>query len=105
MLGNAAADTLMVIQGYRSVIHGCHAMRTRKAGHFRYVEFHIKVAPEMSVENAHAITVEVKEKITERFPHTSVLIHIEPCDGNCDARCLEGCLLPENERGSLKGIR
>jgi cation diffusion facilitator family transporter len=30
-----------LIKGYRSVIHGCHEMRTRKAGHFRYVEFHI----------------------------------------------------------------
>ena len=94
-----------LIQEYRSVIHGCHAMRTRKAGYFRYVEFHIKVAPDMSVEDSHAITVALKKKITDRFPHTSVMIHIEPCDGNCDSKCLEGCLLPENERGNLKGIR
>jgi hypothetical protein len=77
----------------------------RKAGHFRYVEFHIKVDPEMSVGDSHAITVALKQKIKARFPDTSVLIHIEPCDGNCGSRCLDGCLLPEKERGDPKGIR
>jgi cation diffusion facilitator family transporter len=96
---------MKLIEDYRSVIHGCHEMRTRKAGHFRYVEFHLKVDPEMSVGVSHAVTVVLKQKIKARFPDTSVLIHIEPCDGNCDGRCLDGCLLPEKERGNPKGIR
>ncbi len=95
---------MKLIEDFRSVIHGCHEMRTRKAGHFRYVEFHLKVAPEMSVGDSHAITVALKQKITARFPDTSVLIHIEPCDGNCDKKCLEGCFLPEKERGNPNGI-
>ena len=96
---------MKLIEDFRSVIHGCHEMRTRKAGHFRYVEFHIKVDPEMSVGDSHAITVALKQKIAARFPDTSVLIHIEPCDGNCDKKCLEGCFLPEKERDNLKRIQ
>ena len=38
-----------LIRAQRPVIHGFHKLRTRKAGNFRFIEFHIKVDPEMSV--------------------------------------------------------
>lgn len=83
-----------VIRKYRSEIHGFHDLRTRKAGSSRFVEFHMKVDPEMSVEASHAITEEIASSIEKRFPGTSVTIHTEPCDGNCVGKCLDGCLLP-----------
>jgi cation diffusion facilitator family transporter len=85
-----------LIREYKASIHGFHQLRTRKAGHFRYVEFHMLVDPQMSVDASHRITVEISASIEERFPNTSVTIHTEPCNGNCVGKCLEGCLLPAN---------
>ncbi|HOO91350.1 MAG TPA: cation diffusion facilitator family transporter [Syntrophales bacterium] len=81
-----------------SVVRGFHDLRTRKAGHFRFVEFHLKVDPHMSVMNSHGITKILKKKIKEQFPGTTVTIHVEPCDRNCVDKCIEGCLLPDDQR-------
>jgi cation diffusion facilitator family transporter len=91
-----------LVMDQRPVIHGFHQLRTRKAGHFRFVEFHIKLDPQMSVEASHHITVDLSEKIEAHFPSTSVTIHTEPCDGDCVSKCLAGCLLPEDKRNSIQ---
>ncbi|MGC9977108.1 MAG: cation diffusion facilitator family transporter [Syntrophales bacterium] len=90
-----------LIMAHRPVIHGFHRLRTRKAGNYRFVDCHIKVDPAMSVEDSHRITDELSRSIEAHFPHTSVTVHIEPCDGRCDDDCLSGCLLPENERKAV----
>jgi cation diffusion facilitator family transporter len=86
----------------RSAIYGFHQLRSRKAGHFRFVEFHIKLDPKTSVEASHRIAQYLSEKIETHFPSTKVTIHTEPCDGDCVGKCLEGCLLPEHKRNSMQ---
>ena len=83
------------------VVKGYHQLRTRKSGHFRFVEVHIKVDSAMTVEASHRITQEFAREIRERFPGASVTTHVEPCDGSCGPRCMEGCLLTEGERGDM----
>lgn len=90
---------LYLIKTYRPVVQGFHKLRTRKAGNFRFIEFHINVDPEMSVEASHRITDELSESIKRHFLKASVTIHIEPCDGRCTESCRPGCLLEEEERG------
>ena len=79
-------------------ICGFHQLRTRKAGHVRFVEFHIKVDPQMSVFESHSITKILKRNIREKFTDCVITIHIEPCDGECTDVCEAGCLLPEGKR-------
>ncbi|MGD0277489.1 MAG: cation diffusion facilitator family transporter [Syntrophales bacterium] len=83
-------------------VHGFHHLKTRKSGHFRFVEFHLKVNPMMTVWDSHRITEELSEIIKSQYPDASVTIHVEPCDGNCMGNCLKGCLLPEKERLNIK---
>ncbi|MGD1152108.1 MAG: cation diffusion facilitator family transporter [Syntrophales bacterium] len=90
-----------LIMTRQPVIHGFHQLRTRKAGNFRFVDFHIKVDPAMSVEDSHRITDELSGSIESHFPNTNVTVHIEPCDGTCSGDCLSGCLLPESEQKSV----
>lgn len=90
-----------IISSHKPAVHGFHLLRTRKGGHVRFVEFHVKVDPSMTVKDSHRITEELARRIKKRFPSTSVTIHIEPCEGNCVGRCLEGCLLSESERNEL----
>ncbi|PKN70476.1 MAG: cation transporter [Deltaproteobacteria bacterium HGW-Deltaproteobacteria-12] len=87
---------------YGKIFHGYHRLRTRKAGHFRFVEFHLKVEPQMTVADSHAITEAISQHIESRYPQTSVTIHVEPCDGNCDDNCREGCLLSEEKRREIQ---
>lgn len=87
-----------VIAGRKSEIHGYHQLRTRKAGNFRFIEFHLKVDPQMTVDASHGITRDLKHVIMDKFPAATVTIHIEPCDGNCTEICATGCLLTEAQR-------
>lgn len=82
-----------IIRHYQSDVHGFHDLRTRKAGGFRFVEFHMKVNPQMTVEESHRITDAITARIEAKFPRTRVTIHTEPCDGNCVGKCLEGCFV------------
>lgn len=79
-------------------IYGFHQLRTRKAGHVRFVEFHIKVDPQMTVHDSHNITRILKQDIRQKFADCVITIHTEPCDGECKDDCLSGCLLPEGKR-------
>lgn len=91
-----------LIEGHRPQIHGFHQLRTRKAGHFRFIEFHLKVDPHLTVTASHDITEDLTEHIEEHFPHSSVMIHVEPCDGTCTEKCREGCFLDERQRQAMR---
>lgn len=91
-----------LITKHDHVIHGFHYLRTRKAGNYRFIEFHLKVDPNLTVRVSHEITVDLTQHIQKKFPDTSVSIHVEPCDGDCQKHCLEGCLLSEKKRGKIR---
>ena len=90
-----------IIINNQPAIYGFHNLRTRKAGHIRFVEFHIKVDPQMSVADSHNITRTLEQNIRNKFPESTINIHIEPCDGECEDICVAGCLLPESERRKI----
>lgn len=98
-----AAWIRKLILEHRPVIRGFHKMRTRKAGHFRFIEFHIQVDSEMTVETAHRLTQDISAGIKDKFPDSTVTIHVEPCRGDCLEKCLTGCILGEDERKRIRG--
>jgi cation diffusion facilitator family transporter len=55
-----------------------HKFRGRKSGNKRFVEFHIKVDPGMSVESSHALDHSIAAEIKQKFPGADVMVHIEP---------------------------
>jgi cation diffusion facilitator family transporter len=55
-----------------------HKFRSRKSGNRRFVEFHIKVDPGMSVADSHALHHNIAAEIKLRFPDADVMVHIEP---------------------------
>ena len=91
-----------LIRSLQPVIHGYHQLRTRKAGHYRFIEVHIQVDGRMSVANAHRLNQDLVKRIKDRFPYATVTVHTEPCDGKCAEKCLAGCLLNEEERTRLR---
>ena len=74
-------------------IIGFHNLRTRKAGSERFVEMHLVVDANLSVERSHKITDEISNDIQRNFPDTSVTIHVEPCTTECDQCQVQSCSL------------
>jgi cation diffusion facilitator family transporter len=55
-----------------------HDVRTRQAGRFIFIEFHLVVAGSMSVEAAHAICDRIEAKLREAVGEAQITIHVEP---------------------------
>ena len=77
--------------------HGCqlvsfHDLRTRKAGSHRYVEFHLVMPKNASVEETHQMCDHLEQDIKTRLPRSSVTIHIEPCNIEC-TQCYVSCTI------------
>ena len=96
----AAERTLIrdLITSMHPDVHGYHKLKTRKAGSVRFIEFHMLVDPQMSVEKSHRITDDITRMIYDRLPNSNVTIHVEPCDGRCDDECAGNCLLSAEDR-------
>lgn len=86
----------------RPVVRSIHQLRTRRSGAVRYIDFHIVVAPEMTVEASHELSHRIADAIREHFPHSQVIAHVEPCDGRCPVPCAAGCQIPAAERSSCR---
>ena len=65
------------------LVKGIHDLRTRTSGAHDFVQFHVWVAPEMTVLEAHRVMDEIEEKLEEEFPGVEVLIHPDP-EGHVD---------------------
>jgi cation diffusion facilitator family transporter len=57
-----------------------HALRTRKAGSQRYIDLHLVMPRNASVEEAHRMCDHLELDIKSKFSNASVTIHVEPCD-------------------------
>lgn len=68
-----------------------HKLRTRKSGPQRFYEFHLVVAPEMTVQESHDIGDRIVSGVKEHYPDAKVVIHVEPCDNTCAKDCMENC--------------
>lgn len=65
-------------------VSGFHALRTRRAGSQSYVDLHLVMASDISLERAHQICDQIENEIESRLHEASVTIHCEPCDNECE---------------------
>jgi ferrous-iron efflux pump FieF len=68
-------------------LKGLHDLRTRKSGTLRFVQFHVWVPADWTVQQAHDRLDRVEEQLQERFPGTEILIHVDP-EGQTDRETL-----------------
>jgi cation diffusion facilitator family transporter len=55
-----------------------HDLKTREAGRVRFIEFHLVVPSEMTVERSHEICDRIEQALAEAMPGSRVVIHVEP---------------------------
>ena len=66
---------------------GLHDLRTRRSGTVRFVQFHVWVPADWTVQQAHDRLDRVEEELQQRFPGTEILIHVDP-EGQTDRETL-----------------
>ena len=80
------------ITEHYSELAGFHKLRTRKAGSQRYIDLHLVMPKNASVDEAHQMCDHLEQDIANRLHHTSVTIHVEPCSIECK-QCQVSCNL------------
>lgn len=55
-----------------------HELRTRKAGRQRYIDLHLVMPKDISVEEAHQMCDHLEQAIESKLQQASVTIHVEP---------------------------
>jgi cation diffusion facilitator family transporter len=69
-----------IVMGVRDV-RACHDIRSRGHEDAVYVDLHVKVAPEMTTAQSHAIAHDVQHRLRTEIPAVQdVVIHVEPED-------------------------
>jgi cation diffusion facilitator family transporter len=72
------------IRKHSGEVSGFHALRTRRAGSQSYIDLHLVMAGDISLERAHQICDKIENEIETRLHEASVTIHCEPCDDQCE---------------------
>jgi cation diffusion facilitator family transporter len=55
-----------------------HELRTRIAGNYRFLDLHIELPKDLSVETAHQYCDRIEDTLTSQFENLNVTIHVEP---------------------------
>jgi cation diffusion facilitator family transporter len=84
------------LEVYKNQVAGFHELRTRRAGSQRYIDLHLVIDKEISLEQAHEICDQIETEIKDRLLEASVTIHIEPCDDKCE-QCSAICSRRQSE--------
>ncbi|MFC1943773.1 cation diffusion facilitator family transporter [Chloroflexota bacterium] len=72
---------------------GFHEVRTRKAGSQRFIDLHLMLPKNASVEEAHQMCDHLEQDIENRLSNSSVTIHVEPCSVECHQCLVYSCSL------------
>jgi cation diffusion facilitator family transporter len=79
-----AEEMVIVRTVVESFVHdavaGFHDLRARHSGASHQVDLHLQFRAGTSLEDAHAISHQLRDAVVEQLPNTTVLIHLEPED-------------------------
>jgi len=67
----------IIIQQHCTADMNFHNLRSRKAGNYKYIDFHLNLDPNKTVREAHEICDRIEEDIKKAFDQTEVTIHVE----------------------------
>jgi len=69
---------IQIIESFKDEYIEYHDFRTRRSGAEEYIDFHLVVASNESIETVHNLCDRIEEKINTLFQQANILIHLEP---------------------------
>ncbi len=61
-------------------VRSIHDLRTRAAGTWRFIQFHLELDGRMTLSAAHAVADRIEAEVGAAFPGAEIIIHQEPVD-------------------------
>ena len=86
-------EIVSCIREHTTQLAGFHEVRTRKAGSQRFIDLHLMLPKNASLEEAHQMCDHLEEDIKSRLSNSRVTIHVEPCSVECDQCLVSSCSL------------
>lgn len=74
------AEIVSILERYRGDGIEYHALRTRQSGARQFISMHVLVPGAWPVQHGHDLLERIEKDICARFPHASVLTHLEPLE-------------------------
>ncbi|HEX8117668.1 MAG TPA: cation diffusion facilitator family transporter, partial [Pyrinomonadaceae bacterium] len=59
---------------------GFHDLRTRRSGSLKFIDLHLEVEADQTLQQAHDLTVRVIRAIQQEIPRSRVQIHTDPAE-------------------------
>jgi len=97
-------EIISTIKEHTSQLAGFHEVRTRKAGSQRFIDLHLMLPKNTSVEEAHQMCDHLEQDIKSKLPSSSVTIHVEPCSIECEQCQISSCSLRPHITRSRKRL-
>lgn len=86
-------DSHLAPAGKPPLICSYHKLRHRHSGRYHWVDFHMMVRPELTVNQAHDVASAIEYEIELALGEGNATAHIEPCNGKvCAAGCADKTL-------------
>jgi cation diffusion facilitator family transporter len=79
-----------IICEHASIYAGFHGLKTRRSGPEIFIDFHLVMPGEISVQQAHDLTDHLEADLRTEYPRSGITIHVEPCNEGC-TRCGSFC--------------
>jgi cation diffusion facilitator family transporter len=79
------------IKDHTTQLAGFHKVRSRKSGSNRFIDLHLLLPKNISLEEAHDMSDHLEEDIGNLLPNSNVTIHLEPCSGECEQCQVSSC--------------
>jgi cation diffusion facilitator family transporter len=80
---------------------GFHELKTRRAGPEIFIDFHLVMPKDISVELAPDFEDHLESDLKLEYPRSSITIHVEPCNEGC-VRCGSFCTYYEKRKKDRK---
>lgn len=75
------ATVASVIERFRAEgVIGFHDLRTRRSGSHKFIDLHLEVEADQTLQQAHDLTVRVINAIQQEIPRSRVQIHTDPAE-------------------------
>lgn len=71
---------LAALERYRAQGVRYHALRTRQAGRWRFIAFHVLVPGDWTVQRGHDLLEQIEEDVRQTVPDSTVFTHLEPVE-------------------------
>lgn len=75
-----------IIESHRPLVVDYHALRTRRSGSEKHVDFHVVVCRQYLLQDAHRVADHLEKEVARVLGNAHVVTHIDPCDIECPGK-------------------